>query len=198
MSLSVRLCLTALLCCVVVISAGDMVFTMENGNEYTLHDNGTWECKGAQCPEELDEDFVVGLSDGRDVVIERTMHWHIKEEGELVGTGDIKIDKAGAEARSTSTRIDVADQKARTECLSKLARKIVAGAPKRDINEKKVLFCLDHHRLLPETTEQKDQKTGWTITATISLDRRQILDVIDCAEQVVESGSDGAGGGDSQ
>ncbi|MBD3241789.1 MAG: hypothetical protein GF331_14460 [Chitinivibrionales bacterium] len=198
MASTIRLCLAALLGLSAAVSAADMVFTMENGNEYTLHDDGTWECKGAQCPQELEEDFVVGLSDGRDIVIERTMRWHVKEDGELVGTADIKIDKASAEAVSTSARIDVADQKARKECLRKVARKIVAGAPKREINEKKVLFCLDHQRLLPDTREQRDEKTGWTITATMSLNRRQILDVIDCAEQVVESGADGKEGGGSQ
>ncbi len=191
MILSTRFSLIALLFLAVAVSAEDMVFTMENGNEYTLHDDGTWECSGAQCPEELEEDFVVGLSDGRDVVIQRTMRWHIKQKGELVGTADIKINKASAEAKSTHTRIDVADQKARNECLRKIARKIVAGAPKRDVNEKKVLFCLDHHRLLPDTEERRGEKTSWTITATLSLNRRQILDVIDCAEQVVEDESDG-------
>lgn len=190
--MAARICsLIALLLVPAALSAQDVVFTMD-GNDYTLHEDGRWSCKGANCPVELSEPMVVTL-DSNEIVMDGSFRWHIKEEGELVGTGDIKIKKASATSTSTSTRIDVADTQARKSVVKKIAVKIDKGAPKRNVDVRKILFCMDHLRIVPDTKERQITGKGWEVTASISIDRQKILEIIDCAENVVEDTGDDGG-----
>jgi hypothetical protein len=168
---------------------GDLVYTFQDGSEYTFHDDGTWDCVGSGCPSLDAQPFEVILGKDKTVVIEPDGRWHEKQKGELVGTNDIKIYKANVTGKGTNLRIDMAEVKARKQARKRMAEKIVRGAPRRMISVRKVLFCLDRLQVPEKIREKRDPKLGWTITATITLDRAQILEIIDCAEQVVEKES---------
>ncbi len=165
--------------------AEDAIFTYD-GSEYHLRENYAWECKGATCPGKEGEPVVIELSNDQTVVLDRNGQWHFKQKGEIVGTKDIKIHKADATTVGEHRRIDVADHKARNACSKKIADKVVAGAPKRKLTRKKVLYCMDNMRIVPDTKDQQVKGKGWKVTASISLDRNQILRLVECAEQVVE------------
>jgi hypothetical protein len=162
------------------ILADPMVFTLEDGTDIVLKDDGSWRYEGQGYAEPPKKDYTVVLDDGRELRINTDWTWRFLEEGEEIAKPISNLQNA--HARATAEGIDVLEARAAAskKALGRVARKLKSSSRKK-VAHSRITECMHSLGIEAETDEQFTQGKGWDVAAEYRLDSRQITAILECA-----------------
>ncbi len=176
------LVITTLLFLINTLYANDMVLSIKNGANITLHDDNTWEFENKNEPD-IEEDVDITLGDKRIILISTDFTWRFIKESELKKKPNISITRILGQGMAQDIDLTKAIAIASKKAIEKATYKFKTSFKKKKFNVATLKDCIKRVEKDADTSETFIQNKGWKAQVQIVLDKGSILAVLNCGSK---------------
>lgn len=165
-----------------IVSADDMVLTLHNGQDVTLHEDNYWSFED-RTQDDLTESLNITLGDNRVIRINQDYTWKFLSKEDLASNKNVSVKTITAKGSCTHVVLSEATALAMKSAITKATKKLKASIKNKKLNYAKLRNCVRRVEKEIDTEENFVKGRGWNVVISIVLDKGSILAVLDCEKE---------------